>query len=229
MLSARDVHSPGSREALESLCRTYWFPIYAFLRRQGHSPADAEDHTQGFFWSLLRHCSLAPVDPARGKFRSFLLASLRHYLSDQRDRDHAMKRGGGRAIVSLDADSAEANYARQVSDHESPDLLFDRQWALAVLAKAQARLREECARAGKAALFDEIGPNPALERNEPYSQIAQRHGLTENALRVAAHRLRQRYQEIVRDEVRQTVSRPEDVDDEIRHLIAVLAETGARP
>ncbi len=224
VLSARDLRSPESREALEELCTGYWFPIYAFLRRHGYSPADSEDLTQGFFASLLRHESLASVDPNRGRFRSFLLASLRNFIADQHDRAQTLKRGGGKTFISLDAETAEAYYARQVTDGESPDRCFERQWAWSVLRHAQDCLREECVRAGKGRLYDDLGPQITAEKPETYGEIAARQGLTENAVRVAAFRLRQRYRELVREEIRHTVARPEEVDEEIRHLLATIAE-----
>lgn len=224
VLSAREAKSPDAHEALDQLCRHYWFPIYAFLRRHGHAPADAEDLAQGFFASLLRHESLASVDPSRGRFRSFLLAALRKFLSDERDRAQALKRGGGRVLLSLDADTAEAHYARQVADRETPEACFERQWAAAGLRRAQEKLRQECEAAGKGALYAALGPQTLGEQPESYADIAARLGLSENAVRVAAFRLRRRYQELVRNEVRQTVARPEDVDDEIRYLLRVLSE-----
>ncbi|MBL9138157.1 MAG: sigma-70 family RNA polymerase sigma factor [Verrucomicrobiales bacterium] len=223
VLSARDAASPGSREALESLCAHYWLPIYAFLRRQHFTPADAEDLVQGFFASLLAHQSLEAVAPERGRFRSFLLAALRNYLSDQRDRERALKRGAGIPPISLDADTAESQYASQVSDGETPERCFERQWAWSVLRRAEEQLSRECRDAGKADLHAALGPQTESGRNESHAAIAARLGMTENAVRVAAFRLRQRFQELVRREIRETVSHPSEVDAEIRHLLEVLA------
>lgn len=222
VLAARDLETPGSREALEQLCRVYWPPIYAFLRREGHSPPDAEDFTQGFFSSLFERESLASIRPERGRFRSFLLAALRHYLADTRDRARALKRGGGKPMVSLEAGDAEAFYALQVASHESPERAFERQWAGTLLRRAQERLQAECGAAGKLALYEDLGPQRQGERDRSQAEVAARHGMTENAVRLAAFRLRRRYQELVRDEVRQTVARAEEVDEEIRHLLRVL-------
>jgi RNA polymerase sigma-70 factor (ECF subfamily) len=222
VLAAGDVGASNSRAALEKLCDTYWLPIYAFLRRKGHAPADAEDLTQGFFVSLFEHNSLATITPERGRFRSFLLASLRYFLADQRDRANALKRGGGRTPLSLDADSPEAFYARQTPGGDTPERCFERAWADALLRRAQQRLREECVKAGKQVLFDDLGPTRSEDREMSYADIAARHGFSENAARLAAFRLRQRYQKIVSDEVRQTVATPEEAEDEIRHLLRVL-------
>jgi RNA polymerase sigma-70 factor (ECF subfamily) len=223
VLAARDGGSANSSRALERLCSTYWQPIYAFLRRKGHAPADAEDLTQGFFISLLEHDSLASISPERGRFRSFLLASLRYFLSDQLDRANALKRGGGRTPLSLDADSPEAFYARQATDGGTPENCFERSWADALLRRAQQRLREECVQAGKEALFDDLGPVRAGDRELSYADIAARHGFSENAARLAAFRLRQRYQELVSEEVRQTVATPQEMEEELRHLLRVLS------
>lgn len=223
VLAARDLGTADSRQALERLCQVYWPPIYAFLRRDGHPPADAEDLTQGFFASLLERESLVSVSPERGRFRSFLLACLRHYLADARDRAGALKRGGGRTPVSLDAGGVEAFYAQQVADHQSPERAFERQWAETLLRRAQERLRTECVAAGKRPLYDDLGPQRQGERDLSQAEIAARHGMSENAVRLAAFRLRRRYQELVRDEVRQTVATLDEVDEEIRHLLRVLA------
>lgn len=223
VLSARDVGAPGSKEALEALCARYWLPIYAFLRRQHFSPADAEDMVQSFFASLLAHHSLEAVAPERGRFRSFLLAALRNHLADQWDRERALKRGAGVAAISLDADTAEAHYASELSDGETPERCFERQWAWSVLHRAEDCLRNECRDAGKEPLHAALGPQSEGGRSESHAEIAARLGMTENAVRVAAFRLRQRFQELVRREIRETVSHPSEVDAEIRYLLEVLA------
>jgi RNA polymerase sigma factor (sigma-70 family) len=224
VLTAGDPAAVDSRQALEKLCDAYWLPIYAFIRRSGHAPADAEDLTQGFFVSLFEHNSLAAIHPERGRFRSFLLASVRYYLADQHDRATALKRGGGRTPVSLEAELPEAFYARQKPDGQTPDRVFERSMAEALLARAQQRLREECVRAGKEAMFEDLGPIRSSERELSYAEVGGHHGISENAARLAAFRLRQRYQEIVADEVRQIVSSADEVEDEIRHLLNVLAD-----
>ena len=219
---AVQTDSPESHHALERLCRAYWRPIYAFLRRDGHAPADAEDFTQGFLASLLARNSLASVGPERGRFRSFLLASLRHYLADQRDRARAAKRGGGAAAVSLDAETAEAFYARQVSSGDTPERCFERQWAQTVLDHAQDRLKAECQTAGKESLYNDLGPQRQDDRTETHAEIGVRHGMSENAVRLAAMRLRRRYQELVREEIGQTVKSEAELEEELRHLLRVL-------
>lgn len=224
VLSARDLKNGEGAAALERLCQTYWPALYGFLRRDGHAPADAEDLTQGFLASLLARSSLESVAPERGRFRSFLLASLRHYLADQRDRANAAKRGGGRTPVSLEAESAEAHYARQATNGETPESIFERQWAETLFQRAQERLRAECESAGKLRLYEDLGPQRAAERDESDATIATRHSMSENAIRIASFRLRQRYQELVREEIGQTVGSPDELDEEIRHLIRVFAK-----
>jgi len=222
VLTARQLESDQGRAALERLCRTYWPPVYAFLRRRGYTPADAQDLTQGFFASLLRHTSLASVAPEKGRFRSFLLASLRKFLADEFDRATALKRGGGQTLLSLDEESAEAFYARQVTDGETPDGAFERQWAQALLHRAQERLQEECRAADKEALYHELGPHRTGDRDKSYAEIAALHDLNENAARATAHRMRLRYQELIRDEIAQTVATSTEVDAEVRHLLRIL-------
>jgi RNA polymerase sigma-70 factor (ECF subfamily) len=222
VLAAGTGTSPDSQQALEQLCRRYWPPIYAFLRRDGHPRADAEDLTQGFFASLIARRSFAALGPERGRFRSFLLACLRHYLADVRDYARALKRGGGRPLISLEGDEAEALCARQVADENTPERAFDRQWAETLLRRAQERLRAECAAAGKLALYEDLGPQRLGDRDLSGAELAARHGMSENAVRLAAFRLRRRYQELVRDEVRQTVATPEELEEELRHLLRAL-------
>ncbi|HAV62032.1 MAG TPA: RNA polymerase subunit sigma-24 [Verrucomicrobiales bacterium] len=224
VLSARDRKDGEGTAALEHLCQTYWPAIYGFLRRDGHSPADAEDLTQGFLASLLARSSLDAVAPERGRFRSFLLASLRHYVADQRDRAHAVKRGGGRAPIPLDAESAESHYARQVATGETPETIFERQWADTLFQRAQEKLRSECEAAGKLRLYEDLGPQRASDRLLSDAEVGARHGLSENAIRIASYRLRQRYQELVRAEISQTVSSAAELEEEIRHLIGVFGK-----
>jgi len=220
VLAARDGDA-GGEQALDRLCRTYWRPIYAYLRRDGYSPSDAEDLTQGFLASLIARNSMSAVGPERGRFRSFLLASLRHFVSDQRDHANALKRGGGQKIISLEGETPEAFYARQASTDETPERLFDRHWAETVLERAQARLKEECDRAGKADLYRDLGP--AAERTRSHGEIGAAHGMSENAVRLAAFRLRQRYQELVRAEIRETVSNDAQLEEEIRYLLQAFS------
>lgn len=223
VLAAAHDTSDEADAALEKLCRAYWFPLYAYVRHQGYGADDAKDLTQGFFARLLEKNYLGQVDRRKGKFRSFLLAALRHYLSDERDRANAAKRGGGRNFVSFDAHDAEERYRMEPVDETSPDRVFDRRWALALLAEAQRRLREEYVAAGKAEIFDELaGGSAERTGTAPYAELAARWSTSESAVKSAAHRLRQRYHELVRTEVAHTVSDPGELDDEIRYLISVI-------
>ena len=209
--------------ALAVLCRAYWFPLYAFVRRQGVSPPDAEDLTQGFFTHLLGKGALASVDRGKGRFRTFLLASLKHYLADQRDRAAAQKRGGGKSPISLDACSAEERYAVEPRHELSPDRLFDRRWALAVIEQALERLRHEYAVGGKETLFSELKPLlTAPGEARPYAEIGATLGMNEGAVKVAVHRLRQRYGAALRAEIAETVESPSEVDAELRYLLEAL-------
>ncbi|MEO7319124.1 MAG: hypothetical protein ABIZ56_09065 [Chthoniobacteraceae bacterium] len=209
--------------ALASLCRAYWFPLYAFLRRQGLGPEDAEDVTQGFFAHLLGKGALARVDRAKGRFRTFLLASLKHFLADQRDRANAQKRGEGAVAISMDAVTAEERYALEPRDELSPDKLFDRRWAVAVIEQALARLGAEYSAAGKGALFGALKPllsSPSEAR--PYAEIGAQFSMNEGAVKIAVHRLRQRYGAALRAEIAETVGTAEEVEAELRHLLDAL-------
>lgn len=225
VLRARDKDSPDSEAARERLCRTYWPPLYHYLRREGHSPHDAQDLTQEFLSRFLHRDGLDHLQDQRGKFRSFLLTFLKHFLSDQRDRANAQKRGGGQQLISLDACAAEERDALGPVDGLSADQLYDRRWAQAVMAEAARRLREEYAANGKAALFDELKDIQPGERGESsYAEIGARLGLAKGTIASAVHRLRKRHREIVREEIAHTVARPEEIDDEIRNLLAVLSQ-----
>ena len=215
-----DGAASGTRPALEQLIQAYWFPLYAYARRQGEGVAQAEDLVQGFLTSLLERADLARVDPAKGKFRSFLLASLKHFMSHQRDRERALKRGGGRPVVALDA---EARYALEPADRMTPDRLFDRRWALAVLEQVMQRLRAEYAAAGKGPLYEVIKDCLAPDRGQVrYAQRADSLGMTAGALKVAVHRMRRRYRQLLRDEIAQTVDSPGRIDEEIAYLLDCL-------
>jgi DNA-directed RNA polymerase specialized sigma24 family protein len=213
----------SAARALAHLCEQYHPPLLAHALRRGLPPPDAEDAVQGFFASLLRLESLATVGPARGRFRAWLLAGLNHHLSDLRDRALAQKRGS-RLHPALDADAHQAALAAAADPALAPDLAFDRAWALALLRTVTDRLRAEQAAAGRAAHFDALAPCLAgRSADAPHAELAARLGLSEPALRVALHRLRQRYRLLLREEIAHTVARPEDIDDELRHLIAALA------
>jgi RNA polymerase sigma-70 factor (ECF subfamily) len=223
ILAAAAPAHPDAREALASLCRTYWPPLYAFVRRRGFGPADAEDLTQGFFARLLRLDSLAGVRRERGRFRSFLLAALRNYLADERDRAHAAKRGAG-LVVPIDAAEAESGYQREPADAAAtPDAAFDRAWALTLLQTVTTRLQQDHVAAGQGELFAALSFCLTGSRGgPPYAELAAKLGLSEPAVRVAVHRLRKRYRQLLREEIAQTVARPEDVDNELRELRQAL-------
>ena len=210
--------------ALGKLCQTYWPPLYAYVRRVGHSPEDAQDLTQEFFARLLAHNTVARADPERGRFRSFLLASLKHFLSHEWEKACAQKRGGRAQIISLQLDTAETRCARLVAPGDTPDRAFDRQWALALLDVVLVRLRQEYTDAGREDLFLGLKDTLSGGRSEiPYRELAGRLGLSEGAVKVAAHRLRQRYRELLRAEIANTVATPDEVEQELEHLFAALS------
>jgi RNA polymerase sigma-70 factor (ECF subfamily) len=210
------------RRALATLCRDYWYPLYAFARRRGHTPHDAQDLTQAFFANLLER-QAATADPAKGRFRSYLLGALKHYMANEWHRANAQKRGGGQALVEWDALDAEARYALEPEGQTGADAeaLYDRRWAMELLDKAMAKLRMEFEAKGDGATFDVLKGclgGGELSREE----CAARLGLSEGALKVAVHRLRARYREVLRTAIAETVDAPEDVNEEMRHLVAVL-------
>jgi RNA polymerase sigma-70 factor (ECF subfamily) len=223
VLAAGRSTSPESRRALESLCAAYWPPVYAHLRRAGRNGDDASDLTQEFFARLLAGDTLNHADAARGRFRSYLLGALKHFLADQHDRTSAQKRGGGRGIFSLDAIAGEDSYTWEPMNGRTPDQLYERRWALALMARVLKRLEEECSLAGKAVLFTRLkgfltdGTTAAT-----YPEVAAALDMTEANVRMTVTRLRRRYGELVRAEVARTVGSPEEVEDEMRHLLQVL-------
>ena len=223
VLHAGRSDSTAAREALAQLCQTYWYPLYAYVRRRGHAPEDAEDLTQGFFARLLELGSLADVSREKGKFRSFLLASLNHYLSDEWDRARAQKRGQGR-VISLDARQAEDRLNREPADTLTPERLFERKWAMTLLDTVVKKLQREYESAGKGPLFLALGFSIVGEKAEtPYTKLSAELGMSEPALRVTVHRLRQRYRQLLRDEISRTVATEAEVDGEIQHLFQALA------
>ena len=225
VLAAAQTDAPQAGEALETLCRTYWYPLYAYVRRRGHSPEDSQDLTQGFFAHLLRQDFLCGVGPEKGRFRSFLLACLNHFLSDERDRTQAAKRGRGQPPISLDADLAEKRYREEPVDGLTPQIAYERRWAATLLGRAQTRLAGEYAAHGKTDLLHRLQEFPLGERGESsFRDCAVRLGLSESALKSAVHRMRLRYRKLVREEVAHTVDDRDEVEAEIRHLIAVVSE-----
>lgn len=224
-MQAAKSSSNESHEALGTLCRAYWYPLYAFLRRLGKSPHDAEDLTQGFFFHLLQGNGLRSVRPDKGRFRSFLLASIKHFVADEREKAQAQKRGGGAGTISLDADQAEERYRSEAMEQLAPDRLFERRWAVTLLDRALGRLAAEMHASGKAERFNQLQIFLSGQPREPtYAEAARRLQMTEGAVKVAVMRMRQRYGDLVRMEISNTVATEAEVDEEMRCLIAALGE-----
>lgn len=216
--------SGQQREALETLCQSYWFPLYAFLRRRGYDSHQAEDLTQAFFGHLLEKKDLGTADPKYGKFRSFLLVRLKGFLSDERDRANALKRGGGRKTLSLSFQMAEGQYDLEPEDRLSPEMLFEKSWALTVLERTVGRLEAEMASAHKQRLFEHLKVYLTTEKDAvPYEDTAAELDMTAAAVRVAVHRLRRRYRRLLRDEISQTVGNEDQIDEEMACLFGALA------
>ena len=223
VLSAREKESPQSAAALETLCRTYWYPLYAFSRRQGRAPHDAQDLTQGFFARLLQKDYLQAAAREKGKFRTFLLVAFKRFLANEWDREHAQKRGGFTPVVSIDQELAESRFAAEPTHNVQPDVLFDRQWAMTLLDQTMRQLQEEYVASGRARLFEYLQSCLAQEESAlRYAEIATRLNLTEPAVKMAVHRLRARYREILRAEIAHTVSATEEVEEEIRQLFSAF-------
>jgi len=224
VLAAGGAEDGKAADALEKLCQSYWYPLYAYVRRGGRSPEDAQDLTQEFFSRLLARGDFAVARPAKGRFRSYLLGALKHFLADEWDKSQAAKRGGGAIVFSLDAEDPEARYAVEVTGGDPPEREFDRRWATAVLDHALRRLRGEYAEAGKEPLFTVL---KAFLSSPPeagdYDRSAQQLGISAGAVAVAVHRLRQRYGELVRAEIADTVNDPGEVEAELRQLFAALS------
>ena len=224
VLTAGRSDTTRARDALAKLCQTYWYPLYAYVRRRGHSPEDAQDLTQEFFARLLEKNWVGDADQTKGRFRSFLLSALNHFLSDEWDKARAQKRGGGVPPVPLQFDTAETRYGVEPADNVTPERSFELRWALTLLEEVLKRLQAEYEHEGKADLFAALNPCLVGERtSQPYAELAKKLGTTEGAVKAAVHRLRQRYRALLRDEIAQTVAGPDEVDEELRHLFAVLA------
>ncbi len=224
MLAAGHSSVPGAQAALETLCRTYWYPLYVYVRGQGQSAHDAQDLTQEFFARLLEKNYLRLADPDRGKFRAFLLKSLKHFLVNEWEKARTQKRGGGQCAIPLDAEIAESRYAGEPVQALTMDQVYEKRWALTLVEATLARLRENYQAGGRLPVFEALkgfiwGDQAVLS----YPEVAARLELTEGALKVAVHRLRVRYRELLRAEVAQTVATPGEVDEELKHLAAVLA------
>ena len=224
VLLAGQGESPQATEALDQLCRTYWYPLYAYVRRKGHNPEDAQDLTQGFFYHLLKKNYLARADPDKGRFRDFLLTGLRHFLINEWDRAQAQKVGGGQIPISLDAKTAETWYGQEPATDTTPETLYERRWALTLLEQALTRLRDEQIAEGKARQFELLKSflSGAAKAGD-YDQVAEELGTTRNAVAMAVTRLRKRYRDLVREEVAHTVASPDEVQKELRWLFKVLS------
>ncbi len=222
---AGQEHSPAARQALERLCATYWYPLYAYVRRQGHAAADAQDLTQDFFARFLEHKYVQLANPDRGRFRTFLLTSLKHFLVNEWNKANCLKRGGGQKTLSLDEERAEERFAAEPVTEQAPDMTFDQRWATTLQEHARAQLREELATSGKAESFEQLkGFVWGGDDTTSYAAVAGRMGMSEGAVKVAVHRLRQRFGELLRAAVARTVATPADIDEELRYLIAVMRE-----
>ena len=224
VLAAGHSSVPGAQEALGKLCRAYWYPLYVYVRRQGQSPHDAQDLTQEFFARLLEKKYLRLADPDRGKFRAFLLKSLKHFLVNEWEKARTQKRGGGQFIIPLDAEIAESRYAAEPVQALTLDQVYEKRWAVTLIEAVLDRLRESYASVGRLPVFETLkgfiwGEQTTLS----YAEVAPQLGLTEGAVKVAVHRLRGRYRELLRAEIAKTVATPGEVDEELQHLIAVLA------
>jgi RNA polymerase sigma-70 factor (ECF subfamily) len=219
VLAARDGSPEQAARAWERLCTSYWYPLYAYLRRTGHAPHDAQDFTQSFLARMIERRDLASVVRERGKFRSFLLGLLKHFLSDEWKRASAQKRGGGQQLVSIDEEAAESKYRIDPAHHTTPDVEFDRQWGFTVLERVLERLRKSYEERERGDLFAALQPALGGGVTMKYADIAGALGVSENTVKVAAHRLRKEFGEILRDEIAQTVSDEREIDEEIRQLI----------
>jgi len=223
VITAGKGHSAQAADALEQLCRTYWYPLYAFVRRHVSEAHDAEDLTQEFFTRFLAKEYFERANPALGRFRSFLLACLKNFLAEQQRQARRLKRGGGRATLSWDSQTAEERYRLEPADLVTPEQVYDRRWALTLLETVVARLTAEQSAAGKEQVFTQLKDCLWGEGRETgYAEMAARLGMTEGAVKVTVHRLRRRFRDLLREEVAHTVAADADIDEELRHLIGVI-------
>lgn len=223
VLAAGQRHTPQADSALEELCRTYWFPLYAYVRRRGHPKADAEDLVQAFFARFLAKNYLEGLSEERGRFRAFLLAALKNFLINDWKKSQRQKRGGGEVNLSLDWETADTKFQVAATNEPSPDRAFDREWAVALLAKVIERLQAECVAEGKGKLFEQLKVFLAAGKGETaHAEVARQLGLEEGAVRVATHRLRKRYRVLLRDEIAHTLAAPALVDEELRALFGAF-------
>jgi RNA polymerase sigma factor (sigma-70 family) len=223
VVAAGDRKSPQAEEALATLCAGYWYPVYAYIRRLGYPADQAEDLTQAFFTRLLEKDSLADVERGKGKFRAFLMACVRHFLANEQDRQRARKRGGGRSILSFNFLHAESRYDQEPADEMTPERVYEREWAVILLDQVLNRLRDEWVRSGRSRLFEALKIALTGEsRSLHYTALATKFSMTPGALKVAVHRLRQRYRELLREEIGRGVDDPAEIDEEIRQLFVAL-------
>jgi RNA polymerase sigma-70 factor (ECF subfamily) len=224
VLAARDDDSPCAGDALTKLCSSYWYPLYAYIRRRGYERHDAHDLTQEFFARLLEKNFLKAVQRDRGKFRWFLLSAVKRFLANEWNRERAIKRGGRQCLVPLDEQTAEGRYCHELADHGTPDKLFDQTWATMLLEQAHAQLQDEYHQSGRGQIFDELKIFLSGDRAPiTYAQAGAALAMNEGAVKVAVHRLRHRYRECLRDQIAQTVSTPAEVDQEIQQLFAAFS------
>jgi RNA polymerase sigma factor (sigma-70 family) len=231
ILVAAQSQAPGSQAALSELCRLYWYPLYAFARRRGYAPHDAQDLTQGFFLHVLEHRALKHVHPMKGKFRSFLLASFQNFLSDEADRARCLKRGGNREFVFLDAEDAENRYRLEPRDHLTAEKIFEARWAMTLLTQSVERLRDEYVARGERSRFEVLKVFVGIDEGKsppPYEEIAQSLGVSVGAAKTLIHRFRKQYAAILRQEVARTVTDPAEIEDEIHALCAALVVAEGR-
>jgi RNA polymerase sigma-70 factor (ECF subfamily) len=225
VLSAGNKSESVAQPALEELCRTYWFPLYAYVRRQGVSPEDAKDLTQAFFERFLQRGYFAHADPERGRFRAYLLTCMKRFLAEEWRRTNRQKRGAGVVFVQIETEDAEGRYTAAPPTELSPDRLYDRHWAEAILERTTARLMRDYEKTGRAAVCSQLQQFLwGGQREIAYGELGAKLGMSEGAVKVAVHRLRQRFRDLVREEVAGTVQTPEEVDGEIKHLLATFAD-----
>ncbi len=224
VLRAADPAAKGFEPALQNLCQTYWYPLYAFVRRSGHSPQDAEDLTQAFFARLLDKNYLATADREKGRFRTFLIVALKRFLANEWERQHAIKRGGFSSFVEIDQEHAETRYGDELANHDQPDALLEKQWAITLIGQVMGCLQVEYSESNRSELFGFL--RASITRDDSamgYAAIADRLQTSEAAIKMAAMRMRERYQILLREEIARTVSSPDEIDDEIRHLFSVFS------
>jgi len=226
ILAVRDPAAPEAVSALGSLCEIYWFPVYAFIRRTGASSDEAGDLTQAFFTRVIEHGFFAQARQERGRFRSFLLTAVRHFLSNEREAAHTQKRGGGRQLLPLDVDDSERRYLLEPIDEVTPEQLYERRWAMTVLEAARQRTADKYADPDRRRLFVALQPSLTSHEASGDTITAADLGMTDAAFRVAAHRLRKHFEQCLRDVIRETVARPEDVDSELQHILKLSAGAG---